>query len=172
MSTETCGWTVISFCVIEMVNKVLAVATGEKWVGYGVRSFSSMIEEIMNCAEKELVMTAYVISDMNIVKNIKNALEKGISVEIFIYLPDPAHRTGATDEILRLKDEYSYLTIHMISDKILHAKVLVADGRKVLAGSANPTFGGMVKNYELGLLVEDGRIAQKILTMLRRLTAK
>jgi hypothetical protein len=30
----------------------------------------------------------------------------------------------------------------------------------------------MVKNYELGLLVEDGRIAQKILTMLRRLTAE
>jgi len=155
-----------------MVNKVLAVATGEKWVGYGVRSFSSMIEEIMNCAEKELVMTAYVISDMNIVKNIKNALENGIAVEIFIYLPDPAHRTGTTDKIFGLKDEYNYLTIHMIRDKILHAKVLVADSRKVLAGSANLTFGGMVKNYELGFLVEDGKIAQKILTMLRRLTAK
>ena len=155
-----------------MANKVLTVATGEKWVGYGVRSFSSMVEEIMNYAEKELVMTAYVIFDMNIVKNIKNALENGISVEIFIYLPDPAHRTGTTDKIFRLKDEYNYLTIHMIRDKILHAKVLVADSRKVLAGSANLTFGGMVKNYELGFLVEDGKIAQKILTMLRRLTAK
>ena len=172
MSTETCGWTVISFCVIEMVNKVLAVATGEKWVGYGVRSFSSMIEEIMNYAEKELVMTAYVISDMSVVKNIKKALENGISVEIFIYLPDPIHKTEATDELFRLKDEYSYLRIHMIKDKILHAKVLVADGRKVLAGSANLSFGGMVKNYELGFLVDDGRIAQKILTMLRRLTVR
>lgn len=152
-----------------MVNKVLAVATGEKWVGYGIRSFSSIIAEIMNCAEKELVMTVYVISDRDTVKNIKSALERGISVEIFVYLPDPAHRTGAIDEIFRLKDEYSYLTVHTIQDKILHAKVLVADGRKVLAGSANPTFGGMVKNYELGLLVEDSRIAQKILTMLRRL---
>jgi cardiolipin synthase len=155
-----------------MVNKVLAVATGEEWIGYGVRSFSSMIEEIMDHAEKELVMTVYVISDMNVVENIKNALERGISVEIFIYLPDPSHKTGAIDEISRLKDKYSYLTIHMIRDKILHAKVLVADSRKVLAGSANPTFGGMVKNYEMGFLVEDGRIAQKVLTMLRRLTAK
>lgn len=152
-----------------MVNKVLAVATGEEWVGYGVRSFSSMIAGIMNCAERELVMTAYVISDRDIVKNIKKALERGISVEIFIYFPDPAHRTGATDEIFGLKDEYSYLTVRMIRDKILHAKVLVADGRKVLAGSANPTFGGMVKNYELGLLVDDGKTAQKILTLLRRL---
>jgi len=169
VSTETCGWIVISFCVIEMVNKVLTVATGEKWVGYGVRSFSWLIKEIMNCAEKELVMTVYVISDMNIVKNIENALEKRIPVEIFVYLPDPAHRTGAAAEIFRLKDEYTYLTTHMIRNKILHAKVLVADGRNILVGSANPTSGGMVKNYELGLLVEDGTIAQKILTMLRRL---
>jgi len=27
----------------------------------------------------------------------------------------------------------------------------------------------MVKNYELGFLVKDGRIAQKVLTLLRRL---
>jgi len=49
----------------------------------------------------------------------------------------------------------------MIENDILHAKVLVADGYEVLVGSANPTFGGMVKNYEIGLLVDDVAIAQK-----------
>ena len=126
----------------------------------------------MNHAERELVMTVYVISDMNIVKNIKNALERDTFVEIFIYLPDASYRTGATNEIFKLKDEYGHLTIHLIRDEILHAKILVADGRRVLAGSANPTFRGMMKNYELGFLVEDGKITQRILTMLRRLPAK
>ena len=71
--------------------------------------------------------------------------------------------------MFKLSKEYRYLRIHTISDEVLHAKVLIVDGDRVLAGSANPTFGGMVKNYEPGFLVKDGRIAQKVLTLLRRL---
>jgi len=149
--------------------EITIVSTGEKWVGYGFRSFSSVIEEMMSVAEKEIVMTAYVISDMKVVDSVKNALERGISVEIFIYLPDSSQRTSAVNEIFKLSKEYRYLRIHTISDEVLHAKVLIVDGDRVLAGSANPTFGGMVKNYELGFLVKDGRIAQKVLTLLRRL---
>ncbi|MHC1611316.1 MAG: phospholipase D family protein [Candidatus Methanospirareceae archaeon] len=149
--------------------EITIVSTGEKWVGYGFRSFSSVIEEMMSIAEKEIVMTAYVISDMKVVDSVKNALERGISVEIFIYLPDSSQRTSAVNEIFKLSKEYRYLRIHTISDEVLHAKVLIVDGDRVLAGSANPTFGGMVKNYELGFLVKDGRIAQKVLTLLRRL---
>ena len=151
------------------MSEITIVSTGEKWVGYGFRSFSSVIEEMMSIAEKEIVMTAYVISDMKVVDSVKNALERGISVEIFIYLPDSSQRTSAVNEIFKLSKEYRYLRIHTISDEVLHAKVLIVDGDRVLAGSANPTFGGMVKNYELGFLVKDGRIAQKVLTLLRRL---
>ena len=151
------------------MSEITIVSTGEKWVGYGFRSFSSVIEEMMSVAEKEIVMTAYVISDMKVVDSVKNALERGISVEIFIYLPDSSQRTSAVNEIFKLSKEYRYLRIHTISDEVLHAKVLIVDGDRVLAGSANPTFGGMVKNYELGFLVKDGRIAQKVLTLLRRL---
>ena len=151
------------------MSEITIVSTGEKWVGYGFRSFSSVIEEMMSVAEKEIVMTAYVISDMKVVDSVKNALERGISVEIFIYLPDSSQRTSAVNEIFKLSKEYRYLKIHTISDEVLHAKVLIVDGDRVLAGSANPTFGGMVKNYEPGFLVKDGRIAQKVLTLLRRL---
>ncbi|MHC1567229.1 MAG: phospholipase D family protein [Candidatus Syntropharchaeia archaeon] len=151
------------------MSEITIVSTGEKWVGYGFRSFSSVIEEMMSVAEKEIVMTAYVISDMKVVDSVKNALERGISVEIFIYLPDSSQRTSAVNEIFKLSKEYRYLRIHTISDEVLHAKVLIVDGDRVLVGSANPTFGGMVKNYELGFLVKDGRIAQKVLTLLRRL---
>lgn len=154
------------------MNRINVIATGEQWVGYGVRSFSSVIKEIMSHAEKELLMTVYVISEMNVVKNIKDTLERRIFVEIFIYVPDTSLRTEVIDEIFRLKGMYSYLTIHMVKGEVLHAKVLVADGRRVLAGSANPTFSGMVRNYELGFLVENGRVVQNILTMLREVEAK
>ncbi len=56
-----------------------------------------------------------------------------------------------------------------MSDEVVHAKVIVVDERKVLIGSANPTFSGFFTNYELGLVIESVEIAQKITLLLRRL---
>ena len=138
-------------------------------MGYGIRSFSSVIEEVINNARKKLVMTIYVLTDMKIVKGLQKALERGISVEIFIYFPSQYQENEAVDEIIKMESMYDYLKIHRIKNEILHAKVLVVDGETALVGSANPTFGGMVKNYELGFLVEDQKISHKILTILWRL---
>jgi len=154
------------------MGDICIVATGERWVGYGIRSFSSVTKELMDSAKKELLMTVYVLTDTNTVSNIRGALERGVSVEIFIYSPDSFQKNQAVDEILRLEEEYDYLRIHRIEDKILHAKVLITDNRKILTGSANLTFGGMVRNYELGFLVEDAKIAQKAIRLLRRLEVK
>lgn len=154
------------------MEDIQLVATGEKWVDYGVRSFSSVTKELMDSAKSELIMTVYVITDTNTVSNIRNALERGISVEILMYSPDSLERNDALDEIFQLEREYSYLTIHQIADEVLHAKILISDNRKILAGSANLTFGGMVRNYEMGVLFEDSSIAQKIITLLRRLVPK
>jgi len=145
------------------------VASGEEWVGYGIRSFSSVIEEVISNARKKLVMTIYVLTDMNIVKGLQKALERGISVEIFIYFPSHYPENEAVDEFIKMESRYDYLKIHRIKNEVLHAKVLVADGETALVGSANPTFGGMVRNYELGFLVEDQKISHKILTILWRL---
>lgn len=149
--------------------EITIVSTGEKWVGYGIRSFSSVIKEMMDCAEKEIVMTVYVISDIKVVESVRKALERGISVEIFVYHPGKSQGSPALNEIFKLGSEYRYIRIHTISDKVLHAKALIVDGERVLVGSANPTFGGMIKNYELGFMVKDGRIAQNVLSLLRRL---
>lgn len=36
----------------------------------------------------------------------------------------------------------------------LHAKVLVSDRKKALVGSANFSWGGMIANYEIGIMLE------------------
>jgi len=152
-----------------MQKDIQVISTGEKWIGYGIRSFSSVIQETIIKAKQEVIMTVYIISDFEIVESIKNALERGIHIEIFIYLPERRDITVAAKKIFELEEEYSYLEIHRIKNEILHAKVLVADGKNIVCGSANPTYSGMVKNYELGFLVNDGNIAQTIMRMLRRL---
>lgn len=146
----------------------IIVTSGEKWVGYGFRSFSSVIEEIMHNAQRKIVMTAYIISDIKIIKNLKEPLSKGVSVEIFIYHPESSP-SSIIDEIYEMKRYYANLRVDIIRDEILHAKVIIVDESMVLLGSANPTLSGMVKNYELGLFFRDGEIAQRILDLLRRL---
>jgi len=43
----------------------------------------------------------------------------------------------------------------------LHAKIIVADRKKAIVGSANLSWGGMYSNYEIGLLIE-GEAAWKL----------
>ena len=152
-----------------MLVDIIPVATGEKWIGYGVRSFQSIIHELISKASNELVMTVYVITSMDIVDDLRNALERGVGVEIYLYSEEKQEENDAVLSILKLKDEFDYLKLYRIKEEMLHAKVLVADGDKVLSGSANLTFSGMFKNYELGFLVNDSTIAMQILTLIKRL---
>ncbi|MDY0129530.1 MAG: phospholipase D-like domain-containing protein [Methanosarcina vacuolata] len=155
-----------------MIEEIIPVATGEKWVGYGIRSFRSVINDLISNATNELYLTAYVLTDMSIVNKLKNALERGVQVEIYLYVDESSIRNETVDYILNLKREFNYLKIHRIENEILHAKVLVADGKKVLSGSANFTFSGMTNNYELGFLIEDPYTALQILKLIKKLGEK
>jgi cardiolipin synthase len=155
-----------------MKAEVVPVATGDKWVGSGVRSFKSVIRELISTASNELVMTVYVLTSSDIVNDLQKALERGISVEIYLYAEGIEKENDKVQAIINLQDEYEYLHIYKIQNDMLHAKVLVADGVKVISGSANFTLSGMTKNYELGFLVNDPDIAMKILTLIKRLKSK
>jgi cardiolipin synthase len=152
-----------------MLVDIIPVATGEKWIGYGVRSFQSIIHELISKASNELVMTVYVITSMDIVVDLRNALERGVGVEIYLYNEETQEENDAVLSILKLKDEFNYLKLYRIKKEMLHAKVLVGDRHKVLSGSANFTFSEMFKNYELGFLINDFTIAMQILTLIKRL---
>lgn len=152
-----------------MLVDIIPVATGEKWIGYGVRSFQSIIHELILKASNELVMTVFILTSMDIVDDIRNALQRGVGVEIYLCTEVMQEQNDAVLSILKLKDEFDYLKLYQITEEMLHAKVLVADGCKVLSGSANFTFSGMFKNYELGFLVNDSTIAMQILTLIKRL---
>jgi len=152
-----------------MSVNVEIVASGYRWVGYGIRSFLSEIKEMLTTARNEVLMTVYIINDMEVVKLIKKSIDRGVFVEIFIYIPDYSGITDVALKILEMKDRYPNLKVTEMSDEVLHAKVIVVDGKKVLVGSANPTRAGFITNYELGLVLESVEIAQKITILLRRI---
>lgn len=152
-----------------MTKKPIVVATGEKWIGYGTRSFASVMKEILEDAENEIVLTVYLLSDLSIIDSIEGALKRGVMVEIYVYKEVQESRSTPIAKLMKLKEIYPHLSVYSLTEDYLHAKVLVADNKKSLVGSANLTLGGLVKNYELGFMVEDGVISGQILNLLRRL---
>jgi cardiolipin synthase len=121
-----------------------------------------MIEE----AGEQLVLTAYVLTNIDVVNNIILALDRGVRVTIYLYDSGEENIISeAVRQIIEVQKEYSYLKVKIVRTKVLHAKIIVADSRKVLVGSANFTHYGLTSNYELGFLVEDAEIAGKILSL-------
>lgn len=151
-----------------MDKKVKIVATGEKWVGKSVRATSSMVEELIDSTENSLLITIYILNDRNILKKIKESLERGIAVDLLVYAPDK-DLYGIYSQISSLDKEYHHMNLFKVYDTVLHAKVLVSDRKKVLISSANLTLGGLLNNYELGVMIDDHDVAFEIESVIRRL---
>lgn len=144
------------------------VATGDKWIGYGVKTTSSAIHEIIDNSKKSLLLTIYIISEDNILNKIRIALNRGVKVEIFIH-DDKDFYKSIMDKLLELQKKYNYIEIFSGSDEFMHAKVLISDKKDVLIGSANLTKSGLSNNYELGILLEDRKIAYELEMIIKRL---
>jgi len=153
------------------IKDIKLVATGLGWVGKGIHLFSSVITEMIENAKIKLVVTIYMINNWDIAKELINALEEGIKTDIYIYGPMNLKDFSKVifDKFIDLEKIHKHLNLHIIEDKMLHAKILIADDSKTLVGSANLTLSGMEKNYELGIFVEDIKISQQILTILEEL---
>lgn len=141
-----------------MINNYELVASGEKWIQYDVKSTYRAIKEIIEDTKSSLILTIYIISNDEILEKIKDALDRNVEVEVFIYNKGKVF-TDVTKKILKFKEEYHNITVYEITEKMLHAKVLISDKRHTLIGSANFTVQAMHENYELGILVDDAELA-------------
>lgn len=151
-----------------MDSKVQIVATGDKWIGYGVKTTSSAIQEMIDNSKKSLLLTIYIISEGNILNKLKRALNRGVKVEVFIQ-DDKEFYQSIMDNLLELQKKYDHIKIFSGSEELMHAKVLISDKKEVIIGSANLTRSGLSNNYELGILLEDRRIAYELETIIKRL---
>jgi len=89
---------------------------------------------------------------------LEGALEKGVRVTAVLNAYEGNSRP-LLSRLQALGEKHLHARVFVYSDEEsgpLHAKVLVADRKRAVVGSANLSWGGMVTNDEIGLLVEDG----------------
>ena len=121
-------------------NSIRVVVTGVSWMGGGVGSIESALEQIFREAEQEITITAYAISggaDL-LLDWMEAALTRGVKIRLIVNRKD-GQPPGVISRLRSLSGIYSHLhfydfTVNEEAD--LHAKVIVAD-RGGLLGSSN-----------------------------------
>lgn len=156
--------------MIFMMNEYALVASGEKWIGEGIKSSANIISDLIDLSYNSLTLTIFLLFDPKIWIKIKSAVERRVKVEIFIYEQHDTKYRGLIDEVIEYSFRNpSYLKVHKTNDDYIHSKVIIADGSKVYLGSANLTQNGLSQNYELGVFVKNKDFAFDLEKIIRRL---
>jgi phosphatidylserine/phosphatidylglycerophosphate/cardiolipin synthase-like enzyme len=140
--------------------------TGTAWMGGGVGSVQSAIEELLSLANEEVLIAIYEITEgaNEFLNRLRLCLARGIRVTIIInrYYAKPL---SIRNKLESLASIFPYIQIlNFIPENAsddLHAKIIVVDRSRALVGSANLTWNGLIGNHELAVIVY-GSVASKI----------
>ncbi len=151
------------------MKNVQILATGPELIKEGIRGIEPVIQEIISQAQNEIHLTAYLITPQaaSILDMLEMAAGRGVKITIVINCLESQDDKIKT-RLKKLNERFSHVKIINFCDsegRQLHAKVIICDRKKAVIGSANLSWGGMVTNYEVGVLVEGEpawRLAQLI----------
>jgi len=153
--------------------RVEIIATGKGFESPGVRSFETVIKELFQSAQIEVQVAIYLISPsaIDLVQFLGDRASRGIRVTII--LNSLKETCSSVRQILlnfsrTLGDLFRVYSFKERFGTDLHAKVVVVDRKKAIIGSSNFSWGGMVENHEMGVMVE-GYPAWQIATLLDNL---
>jgi cardiolipin synthase len=153
---------------------VSVLATGEKFVGGGVRAIEPCIWELISEATSEIQIVAYRIDAEaeEILDLLERAVRSGIRVTLVI--SDLQRQPSLIRRRLLKLGAYGHTLVVDFARSgcgLLHAKVVVVDRKRAVVGSANLTAGGLGKNHEIAVLVE-GETAWQIASLIDLMAEK
>lgn len=138
------------------------VVSGLTWMGGGVGSIESAIEEILSKTKREILMTAYSIGKAERVFHLLHmALARGVVVHIVINRFEKQHGS-VRRRLENLQKTFPHLYLYSFQPDNergdLHAKILISDRTVAIIGSSNLSYSGMVVNHELAVLITGEKV--------------
>jgi cardiolipin synthase len=142
------------------------VATGSRWIGQGIGSIESALEDMLNEAQDEVQVAAFNITEgaSQFLKILEDCLARGVQVTLVV---NRLHQQPKQIQqaLASLRSKYAHFTEVDFNPENkgenLHAKIVVVDRSLALVGSPNLTWSGLVLNYELGVVVS-GKVANNV----------
>ena len=128
------------------------------------------VEEFIRSAKREVAITSPWIFYVDwFTSNIKQLTDRGVKVRIITWPWYERRRVGNRWEYIenrrqsfaleRFLDMFPPGTVKL--NENLHSKLIIVDGKKVIASSANLTQTGFWENYEAGIWIEDEEVAKQ-----------
>ena len=147
------------------MTRIEIVATGPEFTGRGIRGFESVMEEIISSAKSEILVVSYIItsSALHVLGLMDKALHKGVKITMVInniHDLDPDLRKRLFSMERKFPGTFNLINFRDLADRNIHAKVIIADRKKAVIGSANLSWGGIRANYEIGVLIEGETVWQ------------
>jgi len=144
-------------------------------VARNFRRTDQVLLELINGAKEHLVVVSFAVyKAQNIIEAVENAIRRNVKVDLFLEDVDDSKGkisfsgiNSFSSKVFRLASIYTWpieARPKTIDGRFgsLHAKVAVADGKKVFISSANLTEYAMELNIEIGVMIEDALIGQQI----------
>lgn len=143
--------------------------------GFGTagRAVGPVLHELIEGARQELHLLAYSLraSAPDLAPLLTAAALRGVSTTVIVdrFLDQPP---TVRDWLTTMAADHGHVRIVSFEEPnaSLHAKVLVADRKRAVVGSANFTWSGLVTNHEVAVLLE-GEPARTLALAVDRLAA-
>ncbi len=136
--------------------------TGYKMVNLKSPFINNFSKFIKNCESELIISTPFINKEgtKNLIKNIKN---NDITLSLITNLSSKNIINDVTQAsaILELYDHFKINKIVSISK--LHAKLYISDKKSAIVTSANLTNGGLITNFEYGILINEKNFVNQII---------
>jgi phosphatidylserine/phosphatidylglycerophosphate/cardiolipin synthase-like enzyme len=155
-----------------MKDEISVAVTGLAWMGSGIGSIESAMEQLFREAKHEILITSYAMSSAAdiFLDWLEASLAKGILIRIAInkFSNQPVDVARRITGMMNTYPHFYLYSYDGEETQDLHAKVIVADRKVAIVGSSNISRHGFVTNHELALVVR-GDSAESVATALDRL---
>ena len=124
-----------------------------------------VILRLLHDARSSLLLEEQDLVDEEVVQALIAAVQRGVNVRL-VRPPLREEEEAERRNVRRLQQAGG--KVHVLSSPYVHAKVIVVDGRTALIGSINLTPTSLDLNRELGVIVQDPTIVQRVVRVIER----
>lgn len=136
------------------------------------REYREELERLVGLAGRSVMLVSYVLSPVvakrkgaawSVLATLGEAAARGVNVRV-IFERAPRERAGvrAARDACRLLREMGVQARLGPEGLVLHSKYVVLDGVYSIVGSHNLTNRSLTRNYEVSVLLGDGRVARDL----------
>ncbi|MGB2630773.1 MAG: phospholipase D-like domain-containing protein, partial [Candidatus Omnitrophota bacterium] len=141
------------------------------------RAYESAVIDLINNAKKSIVISIYTILPAEkgpvalLLNDLEEALDRGVSVEIYLNTRFPSEMIAPTlDEKAFKRLIEKGAKIELVSKKyMLHDKLVIVDSRYVVEGSHNWSTQALRASHESSTLIDSPALAREKLSRVRNL---